>query len=296
MSVPPLATKMWSKDDFDVSTLEGYRKKANITEAYQITCPPDFSKVEVSSIATIPATGSIYLSTSSSGDVTPLTNIRCKTRSFQKLGPIYWIATLKYEGEFGDAGPSAPATATRPIISWTDTETDEPIDEDWDGNPIVTANGEPIDGVTMKIADNVLTVERNYRFFSPSLTSQYRHSVNSDTFATYPAGTGRMVRFSAKQSWDESDNGFWQVSASIQFRYPYNTTSEKAWYARVRHEGYYEKISGRIVRAVDEHGEPVTKPVLLAEDGTRVTDPSNAFWKEFKRYQPLSYNALGLLA
>ena len=295
MSVTPLATKMWSKDDFDVTATKGLRKKARITEAYQITCPPNYSKVEVSAIAGIPATGSVYISEDSNGGAIALPTIRCKTRSFQKLGPIYWIATLKYEGEFGDAGPDAAATATRPIISWTDTETDEAIDQDWDGNPIVTANGEPIEGVTMKIADNVLTVERNYRFFSPWLTSQYRHSVNSDTFASYPAGTGRMTRFSAKQAWDEDDNGYWQVSASIQFRYPYNTTPERAWYARVRHEGYYERVSGDIVRAVDDNKEPTTKPVLLKTDGTRETNSENAHWLEFKRYQPLPYNSLGLL-
>ena len=86
------------------------------------------------------------------------------------------------------------------------------------------------------------------------------------------------------------------MTASIRFRYPFNTTPEKAWYARVRHEGFYEKLSdGRIVRAIDDNGEPTTKPVLLKEDGTRETVSENAYWLEFKRYQPLPYNVLGLL-
>lgn len=290
-----LVTKMWSRDDFDVSTEDGFRRKARITEAYQITCPANFSEAEISALTGVPPTGAIFSDVSSTGSVTPLINIRCKSRSFKRMGPIYWMATLKYEGEFGEGGASSPATATRPVISWSDTETDEAIDQDADGNPIVTENNEPIDGVTMKIADNVLTIERNYRNFSPFLTSEYRHSVNSDTFAGYPAGMGRMIRFTAKQMWDEGEEGYWKVSASIQFRYPYNTTSEKAWYARVRHEGFYEKVSTRIIRAVDDNGEPTTKPVLLDADGARVTDPANATWKEFKRYQPLPYNSLGLL-
>jgi hypothetical protein len=104
-----------------------------------------------------------------------------------------------------------------------------------------------------------------------------------------------MIRFSAKQQWDEDDNGYWAVSASIQFRFPYNTTPEKAWYARVRHEGYYEKVGSRVVHAVDANKERVSKPVLLKSDGTRETNANNAHWLEFKRYGALSYGALRLL-
>lgn len=51
-----------------------------------------------------------------------------------------------------------------------------------------------------------------------------------------------------------------------------------------------------IVRAVDDNKEPVSKPVLLAANGTRLTDTNQAFWVErrIKQYS-LNYTALGLL-
>ena len=281
--------QMWSSDGFDVSTAKGLRKKATITEAYQIVTTATTTKVEIAASTDLPATGSLYPG---------LAAIRLNTRSFKQVSPIFWIGTMSYDGEFGPNGPQESPTQSKPVISWADAESDEAIDEDWDGNPIVTANDEPIDGVTVKIADMVLNVEKNYSFFSPSATSAYRHSVNSDTFAGYPPGTGRLVRFGAKQAWDDDDNGYWTVSASIQFRQPYRTTPDKAWYARVLHQGYMvrESAGADPTRAWDlSTKEPSSKPVLLKADGTRETDPANAHWLEFKRYDSLPFNSLGLL-
>ena len=281
--------QMWSSDGFDVSTEKGLRKKATITEAYQIVTTADTTKVEIAANTDLPATGSLYPG---------LAAIRLNTRSFKQVSPIFWIGTMSYEGEFGPNGPGESPTKSRPVVSWSDVESDEAIDEDVDGNPIVTVNGEAIEGVTVKIADMVLNVEKNYSFFSPAATSAYRHSVNSDTFAGYPPGTGRLVRFSAKQVWDEDDNGYWTVNASIQFRYPYRTTPAKAWYARVLHQGYMvrESAGADPTRAWDlSTKEASSKPVLLKSDGTRETDPANAHWLEFRRYQALPYTSLGLL-
>lgn len=273
--------KMWSADQFNISTEKGFRKTARIVTAYQISCDPSTTEVELSFDPQIPKEGDAF---------PQLPEMFCLDRSFKRESPVFWIATLTYEGKTDNPIDEPPE------VSWSDAESDEPIDQDWNGNPIVTANGEPIDGVTMKIADNVLNVKRNYRAFSPWLTSQYRHSVNSDVFQNYPAGTGRLTKFSAKQIHFRGSFSYWEVTASIRFRFPYNTTPDKAWYARVRHEGYRERLpSGQIVHAVDEFGDYVTKPVLLKPDGTRELNSNNAHWLEFQRYQPLPYNALGLL-
>ena len=128
--------------------------------------------------------------------------------------------------------------------------------------------------------------------------NQYRHSVNSDTFAGFAPGLGRLVRFSAKQGYDVDAGGYWTVNASIQFRYPYNTSSERAWYARVLNEGYYVKATAsddKTVLGIDNNKKDTTKPVLIKEDGTQEFDPDNAHWLEFKIYTPLPYNALGLI-
>ncbi len=280
MVVAPEVTQMWSRDAFKIKTDRGMRKTASIVEAYQITVPPTYTPIQIVALAGMPVTGDAYPG---------LPDMRAVSRNFTRHSPIYYTCVVSFEG------PNVSPINEPPIIKWTDTESDEPIDQDWDGNPIVTANDEPIDGVTMKVPDPVLTVERNYRAFNPHLTHQYRLSVSSDAFASYPAGTARLVRYSADQKWDETSGGYWAIKASIQFRYPYNTTPAKAWHARVRHEGYYERIGSDIVRAVDDNKEPVTRPVLLRSDGTRETNAAAAHWLEFKKYQALPYSILGLL-
>jgi hypothetical protein len=285
-------TKMWSRTASDASVSDkGQRFDISFREAYQITCTPDTEVLEIYQAPGLPAFNSLYPGTISVFLVNAVP---------QRVSPVLWIMDLSWAGEFGPDGPEDNPLNAPPVIEWTDQETDEPIDEDFDGNPIVTVNNEPIEGVTTKIADQVLNVQRNYADFSPYATAAYRRSVNSDTFQGYPAGTGKMIRFNAKKVYGEGQT-YWNVSASIQFRLPYNTTAEKAWYSRVRHEGYYVKVGSIIRRALDNDinasapGEPMVRPVLLKADGTIETNPANAVWLEFKRYGALPYNALGLL-
>jgi len=271
---------MWSHDGFNVESDRGIRRNAKIQTGYQITVPPDYTELQVSAVTGVPALNSQFPG---------LPEMHAIDRKFTRVSPILWMCVVSWDGT--DIDPIEEP----PEIEWTDTESQEAIDEDWNGNPIVTANGEPIEGITMDIADNVLSVKRNYRFFNPQLTHQYRHSTNSDFFAGYAPGTGRLKGYRAKYIYDPNNGGYWEVHARIEFRFPYRTVPARAWYARVRHEGYYERLGNRIVRAADEHGEEVTRPILLAQNGTRESNPNNANWLEWQRYGSLPYNVLGLL-
>jgi len=282
--------KMWSRNASDASTSDRGRKfDISFREAYQVFCTPDTTLLEVYQAPGIPAANSIYPGTS---------NVYCLSASPQQISPVYYIVDVAYAGEFGPGGPNDNPLNALPLINWTDAETDEPIDVDFDNKAICTINGEPIEGITTKIADQVVTIQRNFASFSPSATAAYRRSVSSDQFMGYAAGTAKMISFSAQQILS-TGAGYWDVTASIQFRLPYRTTADKAWFARVLNQGFYEKVtvaSGtRIKRAEDGNGEPVVKPVLLKADGTRETDPANATFLEFRRYGALPYNSLGLL-
>lgn len=282
MSFETIATLMWSRDSFGITSEKGMRKTASIKAGYQITCPASYDAEDVSGVPGLPLTDSSYPG---------LSDMRLRKKDFQRIGPTYWMCICTYEGT------SVDPTQEPPIIEWSDASSSEAIDEDWDGNPIVNVNGEPLEGVTMDVADLVLSVKRNFRVFSPALQFQYRHSTNSDTYLGFAPGTGRLTKFSGKQEWYQDGNGYWSVSAQIQFRYPYRTTFAKAWYARVRNEGFWVKdeAAGRIVQAIDQAGQPTQRPVLLKEDGTIERNPLAAKWLEFKRYQSLPYSALGLL-
>jgi hypothetical protein len=284
-------TRMWSRFG---STLARADKKLSrtIRDAYQIVHDPDDSRFDIEQANGVPQIGSLY-----PGSL----YVFCDSVELSRVSPIMTIASITYKGEIGPNGEEDSPLNAPPEISWSDTETDEPTDEDINGKPIVNVNGEPIDGVTMKIADNIVTIKRNFLTFNPYVTGLYRHSVSSDTFLGYPAGTARLIRYSAKNSFYNDNQSYWEVTGSIQFRLGIRTTDEKAWYKRVRNEGYYEKIvdpfssSEIIVQATDANGKPVTRPVLLKEDGTRETNPDNAHWLEFQVYRSLPYNALGLI-
>lgn len=279
--------QMWSRDSSmatisDDRTIRGY----SASTAFQIVTSADATREEVLAAAGLPRVGDVLAGAPA---------IFVKKVNPIRVSPILWIATVDYGGEFGPAGVTESPLNNPPEINWTDAETDEPIDTDADGNAIVTANGEPIYGVTAKFADPVLNVTRNFRTINLYGIAAYRRSVNSDSFQGWPPGTARLIRYAATKVYDNA-GGYWKVSAAIRFRAPIHTTAEQAWFARVRHEGLYEKdANGNIVRAVDRLGEFVQRPVLLKSDGTRENDINSAYWKLFRRYAPLPYSALGLL-
>jgi hypothetical protein len=295
-------TEMWSKPAHDVRLEDNFRKlTVKLQRAYQITSTPNSVEWDIYQATGIPAAGSSF------SEDFPF--VYADGASLERISPVLWMMTIDYNGEIAPGidpeEPNNPIMAP-PRIDWDDVESEEEIDEDFDGKPIQTVNREPIEGVKALIPDQTVSIKRNMISFSPYVQARYRRAVNSDNFLGWPPGTAKLMKFSASNVFGEI-GGYWEITAQIRFRYPYRTTAEKAWYARVRHEGFYEKIdlSGpgagtRIVRAVDGNKEPMTRKVLLASDGYRLPVPAEgeeqiANWLEFKLYDSLPFNALGLL-
>lgn len=301
---------MWSRAGGDISLTDNFRKaSAAFQRAYQVFTTPHATEYDVLQAPGIPAAGSSYdanFAAVYAGSARP-----------QRQSPTYWIVTVDYNGEvaFGPDGNSNNQVRNplfaRAVVDWDDIEEELEVDEDYDGNPLVTANGEAINGVRRLFSDQTVTIQKNMLMFNPYVQARYRQSVNSDIFLGWPPGTGKMQKFRAKEVAlpDVPGGGYYQVTAVIRFRVPYRTTPEKAWYSRIRHEGYYKRIDlpgppvngvqpSQIIHAT-RAGQPVSKPVLLDQNGYQVpdVDPPNfpqAFWLEKKLYEPLSYNALGL--
>ena len=297
---------MWSKPTTSATASDNFRKfQIKLQRAYQCVTSPDETE------------SGVYNGTDLQGNQLPQLGARfgldypfayADNISIERPSPILWIVTIDYTGELGpgDSNNENNPLFAPPRIDWDDVESEQEIDEDFDGNPIQTINGEPIEGVKALIPDQTVSIKRNMLLFNPYVQARYRRAVNSDIFLGWPPGTAKLMKLSASNV-PNDQGGYWEVSAQIQFRYPYRTTPEKAWYSRVRHEGYYERVelSGpgagtKVVRAVDANKEPVTKPVLLDESGFRIPgvepgEQQTAHWLEFKLYDSLPYSALGLL-
>lgn len=284
--------KMWSRSSSDATYSDNFRKlDVGFVEAYQVLHSPNEPILNIYQAPGIPAARSSYPG---------FPFVVAEQAQVERVTPIFSIVTVNYKGEIGPGGPNNDPNPlfSPPKIDWDDVETEEEVDQDYNGSAIVTANFEPIEGVKRPIADQTVTIRRNFASFNPYIQAVYRQSVNSDFFLGWPPGTARLIKFSASNVIDRQF-GYWEVTATIQFRYPYKTTPDKAWYKRVLHQGLYERVNSggsfRIVRAVDEDKKPVNKPVMLNANGYRVPNGGSAYWLEFQVFGSAPYGALGLI-
>lgn len=279
------ATKVWTGDETEVSLSDKFRKfDVKPIELYEVTCSPDATWFDILSADNIPDAGSLYPGT---------TNVYAKSAKPKRISPILWAVTVNYEGETSRDGVDESPLLTPAVVDWSDVEVEEEIDEDFDGNPIQTEAGEPVMGITAVFADQVATIKKNVATYNSYVASAYRRATNSDTFLGWPPGTAKLMQLTAR----DVNGAYYELTGVVQFRIPYRTTPDKAWYARWRHEGFYCKFdigsTTKIVRAFDDAGIPVEKPHLLDADGYRLNDGDPVVWKETKRYGSLPFSALG---
>ncbi len=283
------ALEMWSRQSGSAESPDGKQRILNMQRAFTVTLAASDPLEVCYQASGLPLVNDPYPGT---------LFVVCRNLSPQRVSPIMAVVTASYSGEIGPTDATSSPVDNEVIVSWRNATTDEAIDQDWNGKAIVTKNNEPIDGITERIADQVATIERNFLTINMYAIRAYLKSVNSDTFLGWPAGTARLMEYNASNVITNGVAGFWKVSATVQFREPYNTTDDKAWCKRVRHEGYLVRdAAGETPHiAWDEKTKtPVTKPILLKEDGTRETDPDNAHWLEFQTVDSLPYSALGLV-
>jgi hypothetical protein len=277
-------TKMWSKTGGSLKSelLSQLDEVWSITEGYQVLCEIGDDINLVANAVDLP----------NIGDQHPTADPPAFVESLDPtpLGPIFWQVIVNYRGLPNESGVE---------VEWTDTTTTEPIDRDINGAAIVTANNEPVEGLSMDVADQIVIIRRKFIDINPAAIAVYRRATNSDTFLGWPPGTARLVGYSAKNRFTYgTPQQLWDVTARIQFRQPYaNTTDAQAWYKRWRHEGLLERDSpgGLIGRAIDDLGQQASKPVLLKLDGTRELDPNNAVFIHTQVYTSLPLSGLGLL-
>lgn len=284
------ALEIWSSDS-EASVRDGFRTlDFSPIRVFQFTCSADATDLELYSAAGLPGAGSPH-------PAAPF--CYAKSARARRLSPIFAEVTVRYEGRAPTNDPSGDPTSMFAYVeSWSDVETSEEVDTDFDGNAIMTAVFEPVEGIKAVFCDQVATIKRNIPLgsYNPYAAAVYRRSVNSATFLGWPAGTAKIMRLGVKNI----NNEYYDMTAVVQFRIPYQTTAEKAWYARWRHEGFYHFIDvvidsvtvTRIVRAVDGSKKPVTKKVLLDANGYRLAENATPIWKETKLYGIQNFSSL----
>lgn len=276
-------TEMWSKrgGSGTANKLNSFANEFNMTAGYQVEAEIGDHADIVLAATGIPAFGMQHPSG---------LNAFVESKEATPMGPILWLVTVGFKGDVLDDSSIE--------LEWTDSTTSEAIDRDINGEAILTANNEQVEGLSVDIADQVVMIRRKFVTINTFAIANYRRAVNSDTFLGWPPGTARLMGFSAKNTFKyNAPLELWDVTARIQFRKPYaNTTNAQAWDLRWRHEGLIEKGSDGILRrALDEMGQESSRPVLLKADGTRETNPSSALFVHTKVTTELPYSGLGLI-
>jgi len=213
----------------------------------------------------------------------------------RRLSPIYFELDAQYTKDPTGTGGLTPTE--RPVVvkmppSISFSTTEEPVDVDEDGNALVTVNGEGYDPPCLQeFNDLILTFEKNVDTVDYLDYWDLKGSVSNDGFYGFPAGVPRCLDITAKPA-QEGDAIFFKQTAVVAFRKPLAAGAENlTWWRRILHEGFYEKLpDGRIVRALDDDGAEMTRPVLLdTGTGERITDPAAAMWKYHKKFREVAF-------
>jgi hypothetical protein len=296
MTILGNAELMWSRQTSGADLSDNSRKVTlGFQESYQVFTTPDTSILELYYAPGLPAAGSQYPG---------IPYVYAQRARPRQISPVYWIVDVMYDGEiaFNPGGSIGTPMDARPRIRWGVREVEREVDEDWDGNRIVNTIGEPLTA-RFTFYERVATVTRNMLFFNHYALSAYDFAVNSDTVLGWPPGTVR-VKVEAENVFDDT-TGYWTVTGTFNFKRPYRTTTDKAWYSRIRNDGYYERDPNfvgplptgdlpPIVQAVDANKVPVTRPVQLDANGTKITS-GLAYWLDIKHFDSLPFSALGIL-
>lgn len=216
----------------------------------------------------------------------------CKGISVTQVSPIFFEATANYESlPFNDDEPEDPENEA-PEVDFFTVKTDEPIDSDIDGNPLENSAHELYEGLTRPISDLGATIKKKFRVFNPVTFYDFFNTTNSQPFMGFPAGTAKIDNLSASPV-IVADELFWEVTVSVVFRKPYFVTDDKAWYLRLRDEGYHVLVDGEPARAKIK-GEDAAKPVPLNEDGTRRSVKLAPLFKVFQNLGESNFDDMNL--
>lgn len=207
-----------------------------------------------------------------------------------RVSPIQFTTTVTYTTASGGGNPlNEPA-----IVSWRTIKEMGEIDEDINGKPLVTANGEKIKGITRPFSNLAAVIKKNVATFNQQNFSAYIDHVDTSGILGSQVGTAILDDVSADQVVGAFT--YFQMTSVIIFREPIRTTAAKAWFARVLHEGYNVKNDdGNIVRATDENGEFESSPVRLKSDGKRETAADAAHYLEFELLPTANLTTAGIL-
>ena len=242
------------------------------------------------------------------GDLYPGDSLlRCEAPvDVRPLGPRLFQVTASYKTPTGssDQGDQTSPLSRPATVAWSFSSSDEAIDQDINGKPLVNVNGEPFDPpIARRQNDPVLTIQRNERTFDYRRAIQYMAkggATNSGSFFGASKGQARIENINSSGRQIENGIGFDPVTYEIHFR-------QDGWKTRVLNQGFLIKLAGidregvgvrapsghLLATARDAKGAAVKEPILLDREGYQL-DSGSAVWLEFEIHPSKNFGVLNL--
>jgi len=231
-----------------------------------------------------------------------------KNKNVESIGPFDFEVTVNYttrsttggqEGEMQD--PTESPLEAPWIVEWDFVMSNEPIDTDIDGKPIINSAGESFDPpITKDFHDLLLRIQRNEATFNPIIANDYKGAINSDWFWGFAPGLVKCVQFTARTA-IRGTFWYWQVRYAFQMR-------KDGWQRRIIDEGYRTKTGeltsegrAKYKNITDDgtpEGDPVSQPVQLNGEGAELPqsaiDAGSIAFLYFNLNKSLPFSVLGL--
>lgn len=212
------------------------------------------------------------------------TELKCKRYSIRRVSNAQRLfrVVATYEKPTGGASEHEDDTenplSSPPEIRWSDIVSNEPVDRDYNDNPIVNSAGVGFEGgVNRRFITKQLTFTRNESSFSVTDGLAYENTVNSDSFLgaqpkeVFCAGIAPTTVYTASST-------YVSVAYTFEFR-AIGIWGADPHQPRVRDEGYMawaviDDVES-LVEIRTKTGTIVTSPVLLDGKG-RPIDPDGS--------------------
>lgn len=178
-----------------------------------------------------------------------------------------WMVVCRYSSDWRDEQRNDPDPLLRPPAkSWGSKPSEEPFEEDLDGEPVVTATREPFDPpVTRRKGNRTLRITMFLPFYNPQVADEYEYSCNEQTFFGYDPG---KVLLTSVTGQDHFEGEFTCAQVTFDFE-----MKKDGWEnISVLNQGYMEVNPGNgdLFRPILVNGQPPSRPRLLSEVGAQL--------------------------
>lgn len=231
----------------------------------------------------------------------------CKTLSVREVDPEskkLWVATATFDQQpldnKNENNPTRNPLLERGTFRIASSGREEQMEEDADGNAILTTANEPIRGVTKEVNDFTMIVTKNLATLPfAALAAAAKQATNSAIFFDAAIGTARLSRIDGDLLWHPTCGDYFATTWEFAVR-------DGGWDKEVLNEGFFElndeNPAEQVIIALpafDSDGNrvsdvPVAEPHLLTVAGKRLPQDGTPNYITVKRYNQTDFGSLGV--